>query len=506
MSENTNELKEDFSLEEIKSDINNVLPNFLSVELSKYEIPSPTISKRNEWVCWGENNCFINDLIKSLEKSPIHNSAVRYKASLFAGENWKITNENELSESEINAVTFFLNTINRNNEGLSDILKRFAMDASLTGNAYLQVIWNKARNKITDVYHGHANCFAPSKVNSNGVSDLYYFSSDWSQNRKKEFEPIPIQTFDEQNPGGRQIIPFKLNYTTGDLYYGVPDYLPALPLIELTEEISYFWLNYIKSGFFGNTIITFPSGVPNDEIKRKIVADLEKLYQGRNRKHLYVNWATTKDNAPVIDNLSNTADLDKAFTVVSQLINESVSTAHKITSQRLFGITAGSTQIGQKDELISAWQILMNTSIYPVQVRIEQIINNILRINGWKARIELTDTSPLNFSFNEETLRAILSKDEMRAMINYAPISKDENIKPNLVEQLGVGGLQSLQALISDPALTPEIKLAVLVNVFALEKDKAIEIVKGVPFDGSNDNGNILPPTEPTQPTEPNNQ
>lgn len=467
---------DNLNIELKKEEIENNLPNFLKIEFKPVEIAKPIINKRNKWVTWGESNSFFTTLIDSRNKAPIHNSAVRYKGNLYAGESWRISNEEECSASEIKQTNEFLSKINSKNESLIDVLQKFGLDASLTGNAYLQPIWNRAKNKIVEIHHLHSNCLAPEQIDENGNINYYYFSTDFS-NRK--VEPIAIPTFNKDNAGGRQIIHFKLNETTGNLYFGEPDFVCALQLIELQEEIANFWLNYIRNGCFASLVITMPSGIPSDKIKRQIEDNFKKLYTGADRKHLYLNFANSSDSAPIISHLTNTADLDKAFTVVQQIVNESICTAHKITNQRLFGIMAGAAQLGQKDELLESFQILMNTTIYPVQLKIERIINTILEINGWKTKIELVDSTPIEFMYSEPTLLSILSKNELRQRINFPLI---EELPPNPAQQLGVGGLQSVTTILESIGLTNEQKLALLINLFGIEREKAKEIITGIPL------------------------
>lgn len=468
---------EEFNLTEIQEEINNISPAIFAVSLKQAEIEKPIISKRNDYVTWGENNCFFNTLLQSVDKAPIQNTAIEYKSSLFAGENYRIVNQNELTESEISQVNIFLNNINGDGDDLQSLLRKACYDLCLTGNMYLQPIWSKNKQKISEIYHVHANTLAPQKVDAGGRINGYYFSSDWSQSRRSEYTPIYIPAFSTIDRSGRQIIPMRLNHRTGGLYFGMPDYLASLPLIDLTKEIFMLWLSFVRRGCFTSLAVNFNQGIPTPEIQKKIIADFKKMYEGEDRAHTFFTFNNSKDTTTTFQNL-NAGDLDKTFNTIQGIIESALLTSHRIPTKLMGASNIGNgTNISSKEDIINSWQILMGTVVHPVHVRLEKIINRILSINGWSAKIEIVDNTPIQML----DYAADLTSDERRALMGYEPITKDPNAEVSLVSTLGVGGLQSLTAIIQSP-VTNEQKLAMLVNVFGIEKQKAIEIVAGIPL------------------------
>lgn len=478
-----NNLFNDFSLEEIQEKINSVSPNIFAISLKQAEIEKPVINKRNDYVTWGDNNCFFNTLIQSVDKASIQNTAIQYKSSLFAGENYRIINKNEITESEFNEVNSFLNNINGAGDDLHTLLSKSCYDLCLTGNMYLQPIWSKNKQRISEIYHVHSNSLAPQKVNSDGRIDGYYFCSDWSQSRRAEFTPVFIPSFSSIKRDGRQIIPVRLNYRTGNLYFGLPDYLASLPLIDLQREIYLLWLSYVRRGCFTSMAVNFNAGIPSPEVQKKIISDFKRMYEGEDRAHTFFTFNNSKDATTTFQNL-NSGDLDKTFTTIQSILESALLTSHRIPTKLMGASNVGNgTSISSKEDITNSWKILMSTVVHPVHVQLEKIINNILSINGWKAKIEIVDNTPVDMLDYANDL----TSDERRALMGYEPITKDPNAEVSLVSTLGVGGLQSLTAIIQSP-ITPEQKLAMLVNVFGIEKEKAVEIVAGIPLSNNNNN------------------
>jgi hypothetical protein len=107
---------------------------------------------------------------------------------------------------------------------------------------------------------------------------------------------------------------------------------------------------------------------------------------------------------------------------------------------------------------------------------------------SFKDLLELYTTSFTDFSIkpieyvskNEDInveLLPDLTRNERRALIGFEEIKTEEAEQSILAQVLGIGGTQSLVAIVIDPLLTPEQKIQLLIKLFSLSEEDARIII-----------------------------
>ena len=98
---------------------------------------------------------------------------------------------------------------------------------------------------------------------------------------------------------------------------------------------------------------------------------------------------------------------------------------HRVTSPMLLGVkTEG--QLGGRNELLQAYELYMNSVVKPFQNQLLKTFKKLLAVNGVTIPLSIKDVKPLNSMFDADTLKEVLTQDEIREELGYAPLEVEE--------------------------------------------------------------------------------
>lgn len=406
------------------SEFENKLRNYgfriINLKMGKqWEIPDIKEVKNKEYVMFGEDNDYPDQIIDMLNNSTLHNSIVVSNVQDCQGSDINFIQEDLSEQTQV-----YLDQIKFNS-----LIEKMAWDLNLFGGFYLEIIWGRDKKTIAEINHIPFEKIRSGKFVDGEVSE-YYFSNDWSQVRKAEFLPEPIPVFGSGEVV--EIFAYK-QYRPKQYYYPLPDYIGALKYIELENEIANFHLSNLKNGLNPGLIIFMKdSNTLTEDEKEQIERGIKRKFEGTDNTGKMI--LMVGEDAPTVTQL-NVSDLDKQHTILNAMVLQNVLSAHRVVSPLLVGIkTEG--QLGGNQELINAYQIYQKRVIFPKQRVLEDTFNTFLTINGL-SEIEIIEDQIIDTVFSEQTLTQILSVDELREMIGYEP--KTQPTQPGLtMEKFGI--------------------------------------------------------------------
>ena len=120
----------------------------------------------NEVVRFGDYNDFPDYLVNLFNNSSTHETCVNAIVEGIKGDG--LTAE----------PTFVLDVANRSGESWNDVYSKVAKDYYLFGGFSLEVIYNKARTKVSEVYHVPFASVRAKEANHRGICEGYYIASD----------------------------------------------------------------------------------------------------------------------------------------------------------------------------------------------------------------------------------------------------------------------------------------------------------------------------------------
>jgi hypothetical protein len=363
-------------------------------------------NKAKGYVTFGADNLYPEFLIELFNKSPKHNAIVSSKASYISGVGTKIFGQNTVdiakAEAKIKAINGY--------ETLDQVKTKIAYDLELFNGYCLEVIWNKAKTAIAEIYH------IPFKNIRKGLEGEYVYCEDWTD---RKAEQVHYQPFNATTRESKSLYYCQF-YRPGQGEYPLPDYVGALKYIEVDTEISNYYLNSIKNGFTAQTHIQLFKGIPTPEEARATARRFKENYQGTdNAGGLIIQYNDPQEKESVISNLQP-SDFDKQFDLLNKTVQQEIFVAHKVNSPMLFGVRVEG-QLGGRSEMIEAYEMFQQSYIEPRQQKIDDTLTYLFEFIS-PVRLETINKPPIGVDYVALFTAGLLTQNEARKELGFEEI------------------------------------------------------------------------------------
>jgi hypothetical protein len=365
-------------------------------------------NKAKGYVTFGADNLYPDFLIELFNKSPKHNAIVSSKASYVAGIGTKVIGQNTVdiakAEAKIQAINAY--------ETLNQVKNKIAYDLELFNGYCLEIIWNKAKTAIAEIYH------IPFKNIRKGLEGEYVYCEDWTD---RKAEQVHYQPFNATTRESKSLYYCQF-YRPGQGEYPLPDYVGALKYIEVDTEISNYYLNSIKNGFTAQTHIQLFKGIPTPEEARATARRFKENYQGTdNAGGLIIQYNDPQEKESIISNLQP-SDFDKQFDLLNKTVQQEIFVAHKVNSPMLFGVRVEG-QLGGRSEMIEAYEMFQQSYIEPRQQKIDDTLTYLFEFIS-PVRLETINKPPIGVDYVALFTAGLLTQDEARKELGFEEIEK----------------------------------------------------------------------------------
>jgi hypothetical protein len=357
--------------------------NMSVVNMSHYNIPHIIENDNKDYISFGINNLYPQYLIELFTGSGINSAIIKGVASMIAGDQQGTYQGLDVVDKDIlegGEKEQYLQFAKLMNKGDRNTLKNLAFDLKLFGTCYINTIYNKTKTAIAEIKHVPAQYIRSGKVDSYGKVNEFYYSYDWSNERK--YKPHVIKAFDPDNrTDTSQLLQVK-EYNPQSFYYGIPDYVGGTDYIQLDMSIAELHLANIDNNFMPSCMLNFSNGIPSDEERMQLERKINEKFSGSgNSGKLIITFNDGKETAPEVVPL-NTGDNDDKYQFLSSEVNRKVLTAHRIVSPLLFGVKAESGFGNNAEEIKDSFELLLSSVIKPFQHTLLEGLGQIFRVNG----------------------------------------------------------------------------------------------------------------------------
>jgi hypothetical protein len=375
--------------------------NFKFVQLSSYTSPVVSENARKGWVEYGEDNDYFNYLISRYNGSPTNNAVISGVIDMVFGKGIDATDSAKNPQGYLQ-----LKKLIKDSE-----LKKVINDYYMLGNGAFQVIYNKDKSKIVEVYHMPVETLRAEKCNAEGEVEAYYYAYDWSEVRsKKGVERIPAFGFGAQ--GDKVEILYFRPYRSGSYYYSPVDYQGALPYAELEGEIANYHINNIKNGLAPSMIVNFNNGVPPEEERDIIESQIKQKWSGSSSAGKFIlAFNDSSDSAASIEPVQ-LSEASAQYEFLSRESQQKVLVGHRITSPMLFGVKDQTGLGNNADEIKTAFTLFDNSVIRPKQEQVIDAIDKILGFNNVSLNLYFKTLTPIEFTDTEDVTDAEVIEEE----------------------------------------------------------------------------------------------
>ena len=321
-------------------------------------------ARGKNYVYWGESNEIPNYLYDLFTTTTTLRSVINGTSDFVSGDDVIVN------------VKGFDTEINKKGDTAFELVNDIARDLLLYGNAFVQIIRNKAGG-IGELYYLNAKYVRCSKKN-----DLFWYSEDFGKRYSRSNKTVVYPKFvKEATDIAASVMMIK---SENDKTYGLPQYIASLKDCEVERMLSEFNLSQLENGFFPSYLINFANGIPDDSLKAEIERNMtEKFTSPSNAGRFILNFSDGKDNGVTmqkmdIDNYSEKYEstADRA----SKKIYEAFG-----ASPVLFGVEKETTGFNSED-YEQAFKLYNRIRIRPIQKKIVTMFDKVF---GTKGSVEI---------------------------------------------------------------------------------------------------------------------
>lgn len=404
-------------------------------ELKKFNAHKPPVFKEiksSDFVFYGYDaeslewkNRYPDYLLYLFNRSAKNNAIINSKNKYIVGQGWTF-NKAGLTFQQITELTAFTKFI----EG-EKITRDLSLDRTIFGGFACEMIMDKSNNRVipSHIDFSKIRQFKRERDSNGDLSELKYgYTDDWSKRKPEDnpdFEVLYPFTWDakEVDSNKRYIVYYK-DYRPDAKEYPLPDYIGAIPYIESDYEISNFVLNNVKNGFSGGYLVQFNNGTPTEEQKKQINAKFDQALTGTdNAGKVVKSFNEDKESGVEITPLGDNGQDDRYINLNKQIQGE-IFTGHNF-NPAIAGITDGNGFNNNAGEIRVASEMFQNTYVDTEQKVLEEFFNGVAGFNGLPEKLNIVKLQVITVEPTEQELAQILTMDERRERVGYAPLKKE---------------------------------------------------------------------------------
>ena len=418
------------------------MDKIISIDLSTSTSPLVQEVRGKDWIEYGDangewRNLYPQFLIDLYYSSSITAAIVNATAEMISAEDIVITDEDDRDEEARVKLQNFMNNAN-GNETLHEVLKKVAFDFKLQGAFALNIVWSKDRTQIAEIYHIPVEKIRCERPDEFGKTRGYYVSGDWANTRTNK--PYRVPAFNVNDRTSPNQILYTGLYSPNMNSYYTADYISCNNWALIDSKVSEFHLNNISNGFTGSFMISFANGIPTADERRQIERSLEdKFTSEKNAGKFVLTFSDDKTRVPEITSISP-SDLDKQYLALQELLTQNILSGHRITSKTLMGLDSANGFSSSADELLNAANFYQNTVISGFQNQIIKTLHKIFQVNNMDMPVQFVQLKPITIQFDSETIRDVMTQDEIRAEIGLAPL-EGQDVAEDFKEEFAKVGM-----------------------------------------------------------------
>lgn len=404
------------------------------VNLSGYEVPTVQEERNKDWMTFGSNNDYFDNIIERYLGSPTNSRCINGITDMIFGRGLDALDSLEKPKEYLEMLKLLP----------KKQVKKIASDYKLLGQAAVQVTYAKGKKKIIKISHFPMETLRAEKASKKGIIEAYYYHPSW-KNIKSSDKPKRIPSFSNgSNTDLNELYVIK-PYRSGFYYYAPVDYHGCLQYCSLEEEVSNYHINNVRNGLQPSLLINFNNGIPTEVVQEAIEKKIYQKFSGTSNAGKFIiafneSSETKADLEPI-----HLPDAHAQYQFMSDESREKIMLGHGVTSPILLGIKDNTGFGNNAEELRTASVLMDNVIIRPLQDEILYAFEEILAFNNIHLKLYFTTLQPIEFTELDNISTKIKREEETGEKLSsdYVDLSDED-------EDDILGQLEALGETISD--------------------------------------------------------
>ena len=394
--------------------------NFEVVQLEAYQTPEVIEDANNDFVSFGADNSFYQEIIDVYLNSPTTHSIVTGVVNQIVGKQIHAHDASRRPDQ----FAAFKSLIKEAD------LKKIALDYKLLGEASIQVSY--LQKKVVQVSHFNRETLRAEKCDDKGKINAYFYHPKWAEYQEGDnLTRIPVF-----GSGATNEIYIIRRHIPSLHYYSVPDHIGSLNYGKLECSISQFLVNEVDGNFSGSKIINFSNGTPTVEKMRQIKSEVVDKLTGVTGDKIIVSFSDSPETKTTIEDITppNSAEV---YQYISEECTRKLLLGHRITSPLLVGIRDTGNSLGNNSEEIqNAHNLFENLVIRPYQKDIINALSDIVGVNGISLDLYFQTLTPIEFTDTDNVTTKKQREEEIGEQLSSQKPDLSEEHEKEILENI----------------------------------------------------------------------
>lgn len=391
------------------------------IQLEAYQTPEVIEDAKKDYVAFGTDNLFYDELIDVYLNSPTSHSTITGIVNQIVGKGIHAHNASMKPDEFAQFRSLFK----------SKDLKKIALDYKLLGEAAIQVSY--LQKKVVKVSHFNRETLRAEKCDDKGAINAYYYHPKWKEYKDGDkLTRIPVF-----GSGAKNEIYIIRRHIPSMHYYSVPDYIGSLNYGKLECSISEFLVNEVENSFSGSKLVSFANGTPTVEAMRRIKQEITDKLTGVHGEKVIVSFSDSVENRTTIEDI-NPPNSAEVYQYISEECSRKLMIGHRITSPLLVGIRDTGNSLGNNaEEIENAHNLFENLVIKPYQNDIIDAIDDILAVNGISLDLYMQTLTPIEFTDTDNAVTKEQVEEETGQQLSSQRQDFDDQYMFEQISELG---------------------------------------------------------------------
>ena len=352
-------------------------------------------------VQFGQDNLYPQILDQMYFTSSIHGACINFLTNSTIGGGYTYSDEAVTGKEKVDQIVF------EKGNKISKLLREITEDFIVHRRVTILVI-RDINGKFKKIKR-----LNPATIRNNKDCTKFVWCLDWSRRTGL----VEYNRYEPLSKDKESLFVYQAESRGQDIY-PLPTYISALNDCYLDGEIAYLQKSNIQNSIWPSLVVKVPHLFESADEVEQFKEGIKSKSGAKGAGNIMVLTGNGKDDVPEVDTVTTNSN-DKLFDTTLDSIQNKICLSHGINPS-IMGIKV-SGSLGNAQELQMSYGIYEKNIVMPLRSEIEEIINDIIQITGYKNSIILN-----NYQIIDNTIAEVQSVDQQIGFKIATEINKNK--------------------------------------------------------------------------------